>query len=146
VRFSGGFQAAVQGDQCLVPFEGRWHSGGIETFSHAITSTGDMAASFTFAAVVIEWGKPRESRHLFTRKGPKFGHADEQGKSGALADARHADSAPALNFAVLNPSRRVLPRAISSSICSMKVRCSAKAEISRLKKRRARELKRLVNT
>jgi hypothetical protein len=50
-----------------------------------------MAASFPFAAVVIEWGKPRESRHLFTREGQKFGHADEQGKSGALARTRHAN-------------------------------------------------------
>ncbi|MGH6869262.1 MAG: hypothetical protein ACREDA_10440 [Methylocella sp.] len=45
VRFAGGFQAAVQGGQCLVAFEGRRQSSGRDTFSHALTSTGDMAAS-----------------------------------------------------------------------------------------------------
>jgi hypothetical protein len=65
--------------------------GGVETFSDAITSAGDMAASLAFAAVVVERGKPSKSRHFFTRKGSEFGHADEEGDCGALANARHAD-------------------------------------------------------
>ena len=43
-------------------------SGGVETFSDAITSAGDRAASLAFAAVVVERGKPSESRHFFTRE------------------------------------------------------------------------------
>jgi hypothetical protein len=48
-------------------------------------------AEGAFAAVVVERGKPSKSRHFFTRRGSEFGHADEEGDCGALANARHAD-------------------------------------------------------
>ena len=121
-----------------------------------------MAASFAFAAIVVERGKPSKSRRFFTREGSEFGHADEEGDCGALANARHADQeiepigeigmgaqnsenafeleraalfeagdfrfGPGLESGGLKSlAGLVLPRAISSSICSIKVRCSARA-------------------
>jgi hypothetical protein len=82
--FASDFQAAIQCGQGWIPLESCGHGGGVETFSDAITSAGDMAASLAFAAVVVERGKPSKSRHFFTREGFEFGHADEEGDCGAL--------------------------------------------------------------
>jgi DDE_Tnp_1-associated len=67
VGFASDFQAAVQCDQGWILLESCGQGGGVETFSDAITSAGDMAATLAFAAVVVERGKPSKSCNRFTR-------------------------------------------------------------------------------
>ena len=82
--FASDFQARIQCGQGWIPLESCGRDGGVEIFSDAITSAGDMAASLAFAAGAVERGKPSKSRHFFTREGFEFWHPNEQGDSGAL--------------------------------------------------------------
>jgi hypothetical protein len=71
--FASDFQVAIQCDQGWIPLEGCGQRGGIETFSDAITSAGDRAASLAFATVVVERGKPSKSRHFSRERVPSSG-------------------------------------------------------------------------
>ena len=113
-------QPAVEGDESLVPAEGRRQGGGKERAAQPAAAAGDVALAFMGSAVVVEGGKAGESGGLLAGDAAEFGHADDDRQRGALADAGNAaDEIEAARQIVMGAQRRddarQLVRAASSA-------------------------------
>ena len=83
-------EAAIKVDQSLVPAEGGRERCGDQGPAQATATAGDVTLAPVFAAVVIEWSKPREGSGFFAADLTEFGHADDERQRRALADAGNA--------------------------------------------------------
>ncbi len=87
---SSGSEAVVKADQRSVPAEGSREGCGVEGAPKASATTGDVARTFVFAAVVIERSKTCERRGLLSADAAELWHSDNQGKRSTLANTRNA--------------------------------------------------------
>ena len=124
--FSACGEASVELDQGLVPAEGGRQRCGEEGAAQASPAAGDMPLTFVLSAVVVEGSEPCERCRLLAADAAEFGHADDDGERGALADAGNAEHEiePAGEIVMgaqrlrrsgaVRPSRRAFRRAMSA--------------------------------
>jgi hypothetical protein len=90
VSFAFCRKASVKADQGFVPSEGGWKRRGEERAPQTPPAASDAPPAFGFSTVVVEGSKTGEGCGLFTADAAELGHADDERKRGAIANARDA--------------------------------------------------------
>ncbi len=85
-----GDKARIEGDQGVVPSEGRRERCGEQRPAQAVAAAGDVALPSVLSAVIVEGRKTGQRGGLLAADAAEFGHADDERQRGAFADAGNA--------------------------------------------------------